>query len=218
MERIPIYCMPGMAASPKIFEFLDFPKPFEIHFLSWIPPKSSEPLSSYAQRMSERVVHEKAVLLGVSFGGVLVQEMTKHIPTRTTVIVSSIKTKDELSFPMKIAKKTNAHKLLPTQWIDNLDHLTLFAFGKGIKKRLELYQRYLSERNPAYLNWAIDALVHWDQTESPKDIIHIHGASDTVFPIKNISNPYIKIKGGHAAIITQSKWFNEELPTLLLKK
>ncbi|MDG1687269.1 MAG: alpha/beta hydrolase, partial [Flavobacteriaceae bacterium] len=33
MSSIHIYCMPGMAASPKIFEFLNFPKPFKIHLL-----------------------------------------------------------------------------------------------------------------------------------------------------------------------------------------
>ena len=81
--------------------------------------------------------------------------------------------------------------------------MALFAFGKGIKRRFELYQRYLSERNPDYLNWAIDALVHWDQMKYRK-ILHIHGASDTVFPIKNLSKPFIKIKGGHAAIITHA--------------
>jgi hypothetical protein len=79
MEPIPVYCMPGMAASPKIFEYLDFPKPFQIHLLSWIPPKKQETLSAYAQRMCERIEYEHPVLLGVSFGGVLVQEMAKHI-------------------------------------------------------------------------------------------------------------------------------------------
>jgi len=217
MNKIHVYCMPGMAASPKIFEFLEFPAPFVLHFLSWIPPKQKESLSSYASRMCSRVVHENPVLLGVSFGGVLVQEMAKQIPVCKTVVISSIKNKGELPFPMKMAQKTNAHKLLPTQWINNLDHLALFAFGKGIKKRLELYQRYVSERNPDYLNWAIDTLVHWNQKDTPQNIIHIHGASDTVFPNKNLTQPYIKIKGGHAAIMTQAKWFNQELPKLLLK-
>ncbi len=214
--NIPIYLMPGMAASPKIFEYIELPEPFEIHCLSWIPPKQKETLSSYALRMCERIEHHQPILLGVSFGGVLVQEMAKHITVRNTVIVSSIKSDKELPLPMKMAQKTNAHKLLPTKWINNLDHLALFAFGEGIKKRLALYQRYLSERNPEYLSWAIDALVNWKQELYSKEIIHIHGLSDTVFPVGNLEEPFIKIKGGHAAIITHAKWFNENLPKLLL--
>jgi len=214
--KIPIYLMPGMAASPKIFEYIELPEPFEIHCLSWIPPKQKETLGSYALRMCERIEHHQPILLGVSFGGVLVQEMAKHITVRNTVIVSSIKSDKELPLPMKMAQKTNAHKLLPTKWINNLDHLALFAFGEGIKKRLALYQRYLSERNPEYLSWAIDTLVNWKQELYPKDIIHVHGLSDTVFPVGNLEEPFIKIKGGHAAVITHAKWFNENLPKLLL--
>ena len=136
MDEIDVYCMPGMAASPKIFEFISLPKPFRIHLLSWIPPDKEESLSSYAKRMCERITSENPILLGVSFGGVLVQEIAKHIPVQKVIIVSSIKTNEELPLPMKMARTTNAHKLLPTQWINNLDALALFAFGKGIKKLL----------------------------------------------------------------------------------
>ena len=217
MKIVNLYCMPGMAASPKIFEFISLPKPIKIHLLSWIPPLKDEPLTDYAIRMCERVTRTNPILLGVSFGGVLVQEMSKYLPGCQVVIVSSIKSKDELPLSMKMAKKTNAHKLLPMQWINNLDNLSLFVFGEGIQKRLALYQKYLSERNPDYLSWAIDSLVNWDKTEISNNIIHIHGEKDTVFPIKNLSHPFIKIKGGHAAIITQAHWFNKELSKILLK-
>ena len=93
-----------------------------------------------------RVKHKKPFLLGVSFGGIIVQEMAKQIEVEKVIIVSSIKNSNELPLSMKMAKKTNAHKLLPTQWINSLDALTLFTFGKGIQKRLELYQKYLSLR------------------------------------------------------------------------
>ena len=156
-------------------------------------------------------------MLGVSFGGVLVQEMAKHIVVDKLVIISSVKSNKELPLPMKMAKKTNAHKLLPTQLINSLDALTLFAFGKGIQKRLEMYQKYLSERNPDYLSWAIDAIVQWDQELSCQNVLHINGEKDTVFPIKNLESPFVKIRGGHAAILTNAIWFNKELPKLLLE-
>lgn len=217
MSEIAVYCMPGMAASPKIFEYIHLPKPYKLHLLSWISPIKEESLSAYAKRMSERVTAVDSVLIGVSFGGVLVQEMAKHIQVRKVIIVSSVKSRNELPLPMKMARTTNAHKLLPTQWINNLDALALFAFGKGIQKRLKLYQKYLSERNPDYLNWSIDTLVHWDQEEADASVIHIHGKKDTVFPMKYLSKPFIAIEGGHAAIITSAQWFNSELPKLLLK-
>lgn len=216
-RSIHIYCMPGMAASPKIFEFIKLPSPYVLHALSWIPPLKNEPLANYALRMCDRIKHPNPFLLGVSFGGILVQEMAKHIKVKKVIIVSSIKNNSELPIPMKMAQKTNAHKLLPMQWIKSLDALALFAFGKGIQRRLEMYQKYLSERNPEYLSWAIDALVKWNQEETMEGVLHIHGLKDTVFPIKNLQQPFLQIEAGHAAIISHAKWFNKELPSLLGK-
>ena len=62
MTPIHLYCMPGMAASPKIFEYLKLPKNFQIHLLSWIPPLKDEPIGKYAKRMSTRIIFENPIL------------------------------------------------------------------------------------------------------------------------------------------------------------
>ena len=211
-----IYLMPGMAASPRIFEYLHLPEQFEMHWLSWIPPKKNEPLQDYAKRMCERVVHPNPILLGVSFGGVLVQEMARYVSCSKVIIVSSIKSAQELPVAMKMAKHTQIHKLLPTQWVKNIETLALFVFGDRIKKRMSLYQKYLSERDPNYLKWAIHALVHWQQQTPARGLVHIHGSQDTVFPKKHLLDPYSEIPGGHAIIINKKAWFNDNLPDLIL--
>lgn len=113
-DKIPLYLMPGMAASPRIFEYIKLPDDFELIKLSWMSPTKGESLSGYAKRMCQRIEHKNPVLLGVSFGGILVQEMAKHISCRKVIIVSSVKSNTEFTLSMKLAKKTGAHKLLPT--------------------------------------------------------------------------------------------------------
>ena len=218
MKTIHLYLMPGMAASPKIFEILEFPDPIEVHWLSWIPPKENESLRSYAERMCERVTHSNPVLLGVSFGGILVQEMAQCIPVQKVFVVSSVKSEAELPLTMRLAKKTNAHKLLPLQWVENIEALALFAFGKSIKKRLSLYRRYLSERDVDYLRWSINTIVNWKAPKETPNRIHIHGTEDTVFPFSAIREPVLKIKGSHMMILTEKNWFNKHLPSLILGK
>ena len=210
-----IYLMPGMAASPKIFEFLSFPDYYDVNYLSWIPPVKDESWRDYALRMSARVKHKKPILIGVSLGGILVQEMKNHLDCKKVIIISSVKSNEELPNHMKLAQWTNAHRLLPTQWIKNIETFALFVFGKGIQRRLEHYKRYLSERDPEYLNWAIDRLVNWNKNAPDQSIIHIHGAQDSVFPLKNIQDPFIKIEGDHAIILTKSDWFNKNLPKIM---
>lgn len=207
-----------MAASPKIFEFLEFPESIKAHWLSWIPPLENETIKSYAARMCERIEHENPVLLGVSFGGVLVQEMALQIRVRKVIVVSSVKSREELPLTMRLSQKTNAHKLLPLQWVENMESLALFTFGKAIKRRLSMYRRYLSERDVNYLKWSIHTIVNWETPATIKNRIHIHGTEDTVFPIKGIQEPVLKIKGEHAMIITQKVWFNKHLPDIILRE
>lgn len=217
-EIIHVYLMPGMAASPKIFEHIKLPEnQFTVHLLEWIIPFDNEALSNYALRISKNIKHSNIVLLGVSFGGVLVQEISKHIKVRKLIIVSSVKSMHELPKRMLIAKATKAYKLFPTKLASNIDVLAKYTFGSSITKRLELYKMYLSVNNPKYLNWAIKNMICWNQTEYNPKTVHINGDNDSIFPIKNISN-CITIKGGtHIMIINKYKWFNENLPYIILK-
>lgn len=211
-----LYLMPGMAANPSIFEHIHLPPDqYSIHLLEWIIPEKQESLSSYARRMAQKVTHDHSVLLGVSFGGVLVQEMAQFLKLRMLIIVSSVKTKYELPRRMKLSRKLKLYKLIPTRLIEDVDTLAKYAFGESIKNRVALYQKYLSMNDKRYLSWAIKEMVCWDQQSPPEGIIHIHGDADPVFPIRYIQDPLV-IKGGtHIMVITRAKWFNKNLPELI---
>ncbi|WP_139958048.1 alpha/beta hydrolase family protein [Flavicella sediminum] len=211
-----LYFVPGTAASPKIFERLQLPEDqFELHFLEWFLPESKkETIESYAKRMCQLVKHEKPVLIGVSFGGILVQEMSKIIPCEKVVLISSVKNKDELSSRLKIVKFLKAYKLFPSSHISNIETILVKLFGAKAKKRIKMYQMYLSVREPLFLNWALKQAVIWPQKETLKGMLHIHGTTDPIFPIKYIKN-CIRIKNGsHIMIITKAK----EISSILVKK
>lgn len=213
-----VYFMPGMAANPSIFDQIELPgETFEKHFLDWSIPDKNSSLEDYALKMSGLVKHEDAVLIGVSFGGILVQEMAKHIKVAKVIIISSVKSNLELPKRMIFAKYTKVHKLLPTGLVNNMELLAKYAFGETVPKRLALYEQYLSVRDKYYLDWSIDAIVNWKQTKHAKNIVHIHGENDPVFPIGHIKD-CIRVKNGtHTMIIHRSKWFNEHLPTIILQ-
>ncbi len=216
-EIIPVYFMPGLAANSAIFENIRLPEDqFEIHMLEWIIPGSDETLQDYAQRMNRYIKHDNIVLIGVSFGGVVVQEMSEYIKVRRLIIISSVKCKDELPRRMKFSAKTGAHKLLPISLLDYVDHFEKLAMNDFLKKRAKLYRKYLSVRNHKYLNWAIEHMVRWNCDKPKEGIVHIHGDKDLIFPHKYIGD-CITVKGGtHIMIINRYRWFNKNLPGIIL--
>ena len=208
-KEIHVYFMPGMSANSLIFERIKLPYEYKSHFLEWIQPEKNESLNSYAKRLSLKIVHDNPILVGVSFGGVIVQEISKIIDVRKLIIISSIKSKKEMSNSMKFAKKTKSYKLLPVSWLDDFENLMAFVFGPKIKRRVDLYRKYLSVRNKYYLEWSIEKIINWDQEKSLKNIIHIHGTKDSIFPVNNIKN-YIPVENGdHAIILKNADWLND---------
>ena len=104
-----IYMMPGMAANSLIFERIKFPENYIINYLEWLMPIGDEELSDYVERLSKSINGDNIVLIGVSFGGIIVQEIAKIIKVHKIVIISSVKKSSELPFLMHLGKNINAH-------------------------------------------------------------------------------------------------------------
>lgn len=212
--------MPGMAASSTIFERIHLPDAiFEMHLLEWEIPNPGESLTAYAQRISQKVTHENPILIGVSFGGILVQEMKQFLHPKKVIIISSVKSNAEFPRRFKLAKTTKAYKLIPTTLFENIEMLVKFSFGSSIvKQRLALYEKFLAVRDKRYLDWAIEQIINWDRTVIDNEIIHIHGDADEVFPPKYIKE-FIPVKGGtHIMILSKYRWLNDNLPKILLEE
>ena len=213
MAKTPIYFVPGLAASTSIFEYLELPEDdYEIHYLDWLIPKNKlESIEDYARRMCQQIKHVKPVLIGVSFGGIMVQEMSKIIDVKKTILISSVKSKHELPNRLKLAKATKAYKLFPTKAILNLENFAKYAFGDIAKKRVDLYRKYLSMRDETYLPWAVYNVLHWQQEEPLKNVYHIHGNADAVFPIRHIKNCTVIDGGTHVMVLNKAKQISKLL-------
>lgn len=213
--KIPVYMMPGMAADYKIFQYLTLPEEYEVFYLDWKIPTADMSLEAYVQDLLKDIKHENPILIGVSFGGIVVQEMAKLIPVRKVIIISSVKSKDELPLRMKLSKQLGLHHLVPTTIFKDVSKLEPIAINDWAKRKIDLYKNYLTVSDPVYLHWAMHQVVNWQQQEPLPGVIHIQGDADVVFPIKHIKNCIVIEGGTHAMILVKSKWFNENLPALI---
>jgi len=216
-KKIHIYFMPGLGASSKIFEHLrlDHDK-YTFHYLEWLLPKhKDENILAYATRLSEEVKEADPILVGVSFGGIMVQEMARILNPKKVILISSVKSHNELSKSMRIAKATGIYKLFPSQYLESLGGFAKEYFGEKVKKRIELYEKYQTVLDPLYLEWAFKTILHWQKNYKTFNLYHIHGEGDKIFPVKNISN-YIPIKNGtHIMILNKAKEISKILEEII---
>lgn len=218
MDKIPVYFMPGLAASPAIFENIALPEErFTCHYLTWQLPEKNEPIAAYAKRLAENIKEENPVLIGVSFGGLIVQELAKIVKARKVIIISSVRCNAEFPRRMRFAKRTRIYHLFPTRIMQHMGWLAqMFVGNNAVTRKLNLYDKFMSVRDKKYLDWAFKTIINWDRCEPDASVVHIHGDADEVFPVKYLKD-YISVPDAtHVMVLTKGKWLSENLPGLIV--
>ena len=91
-EDITVYFISGMCYNCKVFDKLRLPKGYKKAYIEWFIPSPDESLSEYAHKMAKTIDTSRPfILIGYSFGAVIMQEMTLFLKPEKCVIISSFK-------------------------------------------------------------------------------------------------------------------------------
>jgi hypothetical protein len=196
-----IYQVSGLGANQFAFKYLKFDPNFEVEFLPWIQPEPHESLDHYAQRMAENIqTDEDFILMGLSFGGLIVQEMNRFLDPKLNILISTIKDRSELPRFMRLSATTHAHKLIPPSFLSSDKGLSYAFFRKLYSSKMPDLQEFFEYRDPEYLKWSIDQIVNWKNHVDLKPYLHLHGDKDIVFPFSLIHDA-IRIEGGNHLMV-----------------
>lgn len=192
-----LYVFSGLGADRRVFEKLDL-SGLNVVFVDWLKPRPSEALESYVFRLAEhyQIPKQGALVLGVSFGGMCIAELSKYYDFQKTILISSAKTKDELPKVLGFSKMLSIHKWLPEGTGSKFSGKILhWMFGVKTEAEKELLDTILRETDPDFQKWAVDKIVNWENTHIPVNCLHIHGDKDRLIPIQYVDYT-IRIKGG----------------------
>ncbi len=195
MER-KIYCIPGFGVDERIFSNLSVTGHLET--IHWLSPLKKESISEYALRMSAKITEADPVIIGVSFGGMIAIEIGKLLPIRQIILISSVKCRKELPLQMRLIGNLGLDKIFPVKKIQQNERVYEIAnrrLGAITPQEKEFANAYRRTADIHYINWSFDKILNWQNQSFPANIVHIHGDSDQIFPLKTIHPTHI-IKGG----------------------
>ncbi len=205
-----IYCLSGLGADEKIFSKLDF-KEHHVVFIQWLKPKSSEPISDYAWRLSQQITLPDPILIGISFGGIMCIEIAKHLAIKKIIIISSVKTRHELPRWMKAAGWLRLNKIFPMRSFKLIEPLEDYNLGVETAEEKNMVRSYRRSIDQAYADWAINCILNWKNGSVPVNLIHIHGGKDRIFRIKKVKPDHIIANGGHFMVMNKAAEINKIL-------
>ena len=211
-----VYFISGLGADERVFQFLDLSK-IEHQFVKWNEPLRNQNLTSYCKKLTEQInSHQEIILIGVSFGGIIAQEISKIITVKKVIIISSVKTFAEYSWQLKLASKLQIHKIAPLWFLTLSNKLTAdYYFSTQSREESILLHQIIKDTDPKFLVWAIHQLMNWKNNNYPKNLVHIHGESDRIFPIKYIKDVIKLPKSGHFMIVSRAREIEQLIFALL---
>lgn len=213
-----VYFISGMSANCKVFDTIDLPYGFEKRYIEWLKPNEGELLSEYSQRMSVNIDTSKPfVLVGYSFGGIIVQEMNKFLTPCKTIIIASMKAGDEKPALFRVGHRIKFTEYLPIGFFKTSDLIFDFFSRFVYHARREDMEKYVSYTDPFYTKWSLFQILNWDSIFRCPNLYHIHGTKDQMFPFKGVKDVYPVEGADHLLVIKKSKEVSRILHEILHK-
>src|SRR5688572_26783500 len=167
-----VYCISGLGADERIFCKLQVPDT-TFHYIRWVQPLPGESVGRYAERLCDQISHDRPVLLGVSFGGMMAIEMAKIFPVDKVVLISSIKSFRELPRWMKVCGRFKFDKVLPSRPLHSIRPLRAlrpvqnYFLGTESEEERAIANHFRDNVDPQYLRWSINQILNWRNEWQP---------------------------------------------------
>lgn len=195
-----IYFISGLGADERAFQLLRIDNANK-KYIAWRIPEEQESFDQYISALAGQITDpEQSILVGLSFGGIMAVELSRKFKFRKTILISSIKSRDEKPGYLRFFRYFRIYAWVPGRVLNKYNPVIKYAFG--IKNEFEnsLLRDVIQATDPRLIQWAIDKMVNWNNTVIPANIVHIHGTADRLFPVKNIKNAILVEHGTHFMI------------------
>jgi hypothetical protein len=209
------YFISGLGADRRVFYKIQLPSGYQPVYLEWISPLPNENFSDYAKRFSKSIQPEgDFILIGLSFGGILVSEIAKIIKPKKLIIISSVSCYKELPWYFKLAGKLRLQKIISPSLYKQATIINRFM-GTGNKEMKNIVYDYVRKTDSEFIRWSLSVILNWSQLDKHPNLIHIHGSNDHLLPLRFVHADYIVRNGGHLMVMNKAKEVNGILKEIL---
>lgn len=214
-----VYFVSGMCNPCSVFDNIILPEGYEKVYIEWLIPKEEELLEAYTIRMSEKIdKSEPFILIGYSFGGIIVQLMNAFLDPTKTIIISSMKSEKEIPQLFKFAKASHFFEYVPKSVYGSTNFVTDIFTRYLYELPTEEVRQLMTITDPVYVRWSIEQITHWTPKIKCENLYHIHGTKDQIFPFRQIDNVYGVINGDHLMVIHRAEEISALIDHIILEK
>ncbi len=214
-----LYFISGLGADSRAFSLIDRFEGYENVFLEWLPPShSKETIEAYTLRLIQNHnISKDDVIIGLSFGGLVAQEIAKTTPCKTIIFISSFRDKRDLKTFLQFLLKLKLYKILPNFRMNWFDKFAVQFFSIKSKEGKEGLLDMMKKTDPKLMKWSmchLNSYNHYQPTKS--NIYNIIGTKDKLLKQWRFNeNNYVIKNAGHLMVYENAEEVNQLLKRIL---
>ena len=209
MDGDRLVLLPGLGADAELLapQRRAFPG---LEVLPWLEPRPAESLEDFGRRMAESsALDGRAVIGGVSFGGMVATVMARYLRPRALVLIASCSS----GRAVRGYRRMFAPVLASLPWTRPLPRplwpIAAWFFGARAPEHRAALYRLLAQAPMPFVQWGLSAILGWSPDSAPVTRVrHIHGTSDRLLPIRAVEPTDVVHGGGHFINVTHAEQVN----------
>ncbi len=204
-----------MGADARLFDAQRRAFP-NLRILEWQRPRRGDTFADYARRMAEKLPAGELVLGGVSFGGVIAQEIAAIRKPAALLLISTLTSTRDLRGGLAISRWLPATVLAEgARMARGVCRLSAATHGL-LGQHRGLIATMLGDADAGYLAWACSELPRWEAPLLPAiPTLRVHGTRDPLLlPADRSGIRWIR-GAGHLASMTHGAEVNRAIAEFL---
>jgi pimeloyl-ACP methyl ester carboxylesterase len=202
--------LPGLGADARLLESQRAVLP-QLEVPPWLPHREEETLAEYGRRMAQTIDPTGPFYLGgVSFGGMVAQEIARYLRPRAIILIASCRRGAAIAPHLKYFVRFA--DMFPDRVFDaglGLSQAFASKFGKLLPADEALLGEMFAAVSARFVRWGIAAITEWpgvEQLDVP--VVHIHGSDDEWIPLESVEPDQVIPGGGHLINLTHAAQVN----------
>lgn len=199
-----IYLLPGVGCDHRLYDRLELPAGHQVVKLDWPAFEDDDTLARIAERLLPRVSPDGPhVLVGVSMGGMVAQELALLTKPVKVVLISSWTGPEEWPPFVKVSAKLGLYRTI-RDW----SMRAVWPLKRLVDRREssvdELLWDMACQQTARQLRNGTGAILRWKGSRWKGPVVRIHGDKDIVTPLRFPVDHLVK-GGQHVMVLTRPR-------------
>jgi len=197
--------LPGVGVDGRLFQpQRELPFPFEVP--AWLPVRPREALPSYAKRFAASLGRAD-LLVGVSFGGILAQEIAPRVKARLVVGIATGRHRRDVPRLIRFAELV-ARNIAPLTTGPGRLAVQARLFGGLAERHARMMVAMMKDASPVFVREAARMVCGWEGADPGCPARFLHGREDLIMRPRTFEPDEWVEGAGHLVNLTHARRVN----------